>query len=344
MKKKILAISAVFTLCLCLCACGSGKSSKSKKEFTIVTTIFPEYDWVRQVLGERAEDAEVVMLLDNGVDLHSYQPTAKDIIKIAECDLFLYVGGESDAWAERVLSQHPSEKRVEINLLEALGEAAKEEETVEGMQASEEHEHEHEEEDEHEGEHEDGEEIEYDEHVWLSLRNAELLTGKICEALVKIDAQNADVYKKNTDTYVEKLKKLDERYTESLKNSRNRTLLFADRFPFRYLTEDYGLEYFAAFSGCSAESEASFETVIFLANKVDERNLPAILVLEGNDGKIADTVAANVKNKSVRVLTVNSLQSVTALDVKNGASYLQIMENNLPVFCEALGCEAVTLP
>ena len=320
--KRIIAI----TLCLMMLACfmtGCGTPSAKGDKLSIVTTIFPEYDWVKQILGDKAEHADVVMLLDNGVDLHSYQPTADDIIRISTCDLFIYVGGESDEWVEDALKESTNKDMAVINLLEVLGKDVKEEEIKEGMH-EEAHDHDH------------GEETEYDEHVWLSLKNAVKLCGYIAEKLGSIDAENKDAYIQNANAYIEKLNALDGKYREAVNAGSTKTLLFGDRFPFRYLTDDYGLDYYAAFVGCSAESEASFETILFLANKADELGLKAILQIDGADGKIARTVRDTTKTKDQTILTLDSMQSTTTADVKNGASYISIMEKNLAVLKDAL--------
>lgn len=328
--KKILSI----TLCLLMllgCASGCGTADTKKPEkLRVVTTIFPEYDWVMQILGDKAEQAEVTMLLDNGVDLHSYQPTADDIVKISTCDMFIYVGGESDEWVEDVLAEAQNKDMVVVNLLEVLGDAVKEEEVKEGMQ-EEDHEHEEDEED-----HEHEEEAEYDEHVWLSLKNAAFLCRHIADVLGQIDPANKAAYDTNADAYIEKLNALDDEYRAAVSAASVKTLLFGDRFPFRYLTDDYGLDYYAAFVGCSAETEASFETIVFLANKVDELDLHAILQIESADGRIAGTIRDTTATKDQAILTLNSMQSTTAADVKNGASYLMIMEENLAILKNAL--------
>ena len=348
-KYLIIIISAIITAGF-LTACASGASGTAKGDaegenrLQIVTTIFPEYDWVMNILGNNPADAEVSMLLDNGVDLHSYQPTADDILKISKCDMFIYVGGESDEWVEDALKEAVNKDMAVINLLDVLGDSVKEEEVVEGMQ-EEEHEHghddgeEHEHEDgdaeEHEHDHEEGE-AEYDEHVWLSLRNAATLTGYISKELQRIDEKNADIYKKNTDDYIAQLNALDKEYADAVSAASVKTLLFGDRFPFRYLTDDYGLTYYAAFVGCSAETEASFETITFLAEKVDELSLHAVMTIEGKDKRIAETIIQNTKSKDQQILTLDSMQSTTSKDVENGVSYLSVMENNLSVLKEAL--------
>ncbi|MBR1444288.1 MAG: zinc ABC transporter substrate-binding protein [Firmicutes bacterium] len=330
MKKIISFFIAAILLIGILSACSSAeneqKKTEEKKKIQIVTTIFPEYDWVKNILGENPADAEVTLLLDNGVDLHSYQPTADDILKISDCDMFIYVGGESDEWVEDALSEATNKDMKAVNLLEALGENVKEEEIVEGMESEEEEESN----EEHEHEHE------YDEHVWLSLKNTTLLVDKIESELASIDSQNADIYKKNADTYKEKLNKIDDEYKSAADKANVKTLLFGDRFPFRYLTDDYGLGYYAAFAGCSAETEADFETVVFLANKVDELSVDTILTIDGSDRKIAETIKDNTKTKDQKIMTMDSMQSTTMNDINNGTTYLSVMENNLEVFKEAL--------
>lgn len=319
MKKIISFMLAVMLPVLLFCGCGNNVKTNPDK-LSVVATIFPEYDWVMNILGDTAENAEVTMLLDSGVDLHSYQPTADDIIKISTCDLFIYVGGESDEWVEDALKNAPETLNA-INLLDVLGDSVKEEEVVEGMEAEDE---------------EESDEPELDEHVWLSLKNAEILVDAIKDELVKIDADNTEAYIANASAYCDKLKNLDSQYKSAVENAKIKTVLFADRFPFRYLTDDYGLSYYAAFVGCSAESEASFETIAFLANKTDELKLPAVITLEGTNHKIAETVISTSKNKTAQILTMDSMQSVTSDDVKNGANYLSIMEKNLETLKTAI--------
>ena len=327
--KKFLSVILILALVLGAlsgCAGTPAKETASAPKLRVVTTIFPIYDWVMNVLGDKASDAEVTMLLDNGVDLHSYQPTADDIVRISGCDLFIYVGGESDEWVADALQEATNKNIVVIDLMEVLGDSVKEEEVVEGMEHDHDEDHDHEE-----------EEAEYDEHVWLSLKNAAVLCRAIADALGQIDAGNASVYAASADSYIEKLNALDAQYQAAVDGAKYHTLLFADRFPFRYLADDYKLNYFAAFVGCSAETEASFETIIFLANKLDELGLPAVLQIESADGSIARTVVENTKDKDQQILTMDSMQSTTAQDVAAGAAYLAIMEQNLDVLKSALG-------
>ncbi len=466
------------------------------KQMKIVTTIFPEYDWVKTILGDKASNTELTLLLDNGVDLHSYQPTAEDMVKISECDMFVYVGGESDEWVEDILDTVENEDMVVINLMDVLGDSVKDEEVVEGMEH--EHEHEHAEIEEsdikdrtlgefagewkslypmlnagdleeyvehHAEEHgeeprevkeellakwkceadkisvdgdkitftyadgktetasykyagfkavkdEDGDitgvryqfetdsadapkyvqfndhgfepseevahfhiyygnesfdalddfganpyfvhdglnadevlemlmgghdhEEENDEHVWLSLKNADVICANIAVELGNIDTANKDLYMSNYSAYKEQLTSLDAEYKAAVDAGKNKTLLFGDRFPFRYLVDDYGLDYFAAFTGCSAESEASFETIVFLSGKVDELGLSAIMTIEGANHKIAETVRDNTTSKDQKILTMNSMQSTTSGDIANGTTYLSVMTSNLDVLKEAL--------
>jgi len=485
-----------------------------EKKLSVVTTIFPVYDWVREVVGEN-ENVDITLLLNSGVDLHSYQPTAEDIMKIATCDVFVYVGGESDEWVEDALKEAGNPDMKVINLVEAMGDGVKLEEIVEGMEHDHDHEHseahakevstfedhevqdralsdwagewqsgypyvldgtldegfrhkaesgsmtaeeykayyatgyetdiqritidgdantieyaykdgkvlkseykylgyyiqnwssgtraamyrfealdresgapvyiefndhiiepcraehfhfrcsdtsfddiedpesrwptfwpaemtgedilaafighDHGDDDDHEHEHD-----EPDEHVWLSLRNAQVLCQAIADVLGEADPANAGRYQANAQEYEARLAALDIEFVKAVKEANVRTVLFGDRFPFRYLVDDYGLSYYAAFSGCSAESEASFETIVFLSGKVDELDLPAVLTIEGDNHRIAETVVQNTRAKSAKILTVDSMQSTTSADVKNGVTYLGVMTDNLEILKQAL--------
>ena len=332
MKKILGVIAAVLSVAIIFAACSNGrnnnenttKNNENNTKLSIVTTIFPEYDWVRQILGENQDNVDLTMLLDKGVDLHSYQPSADDMVKVSKCDLFIYIGGESDTWGDDALKSAQNKNMKVINLLDVLGNSVKEEEQVEGMQAEEE-----EEEGEEEG-------PEYDEHVWLSLKNAKILCSSIADALCEIDSKNADVYKKNLNEYTKNLDALDKEYQQAVNGAKYDTLVFGDRFPFRYMVDDYSLKYYAAFVGCSAETEASFETIKFLANKVDELGVTTVLTIEDPKHKIAQTVVENTKEKNQKILALNSMQSVTSDDVKNGETYLNVMQSNLDVLKQAL--------
>lgn len=325
MKKILALLLALWIPAAVLSGCAPQDDSAASNKLNIVTTIFPAYDWVREILGDETDRAEITTLLDSGVDLHSYQPTVDDIVKISDCDLFLYVGGESDGWVDDALKNAPNKERKVIRLLDVLGDSAKAEETVAGMQ-EEEHDHE--------------EEAEYDEHIWLSLKNAQMLVAAISKALQESDPARKDTYAANAAAYVEKLSALDGEYRAAVDSGKYKTLLFGDRFPFRYLADDYGLDYYAAFPGCSAETEASFETVSFLAGKMDALGLPCVLTIEGTQHKIAETIVQNTAQKNQQILTMDSMQAVTANDAASGVSYLSIMEKNLSVLKKALGQEA----
>ena len=333
MKKIAFFASLVFLMTFMLAGCNteSGEKATSSKKISIVASIYPQYDWLKNILGERADSVDLKLLVKNGMDLHSYQPSAQDIATIAKADMVIYVGGESDEWIEKALAATPKKGRIAINMMKALGDRVKEEEIVEGMQADPST-------SSGTGEHEHEEEVENDEHIWLSLAAAKYLVGgDLAEALAKIDTANAETYRTNASDYTVKLNELDDDYAAAVAGATHKTILFGDRFPFRYLVDDYGIKYYAAFVGCSAESEASFETVTFLAGKMDSLQLPAILTIEGSDTKIARTVLEASKNsKGAEILTLNSMQSVTDEQIKAGVSYLSIMQSNLEILKKAL--------
>lgn len=331
MKKIIIAVLCMLLTAGTLAGCGEKNKSEKNADLSIVATIFPGYDWVREIMGDEAENADITMLMDNGTDLHSYQPTADDISKISKCDLFIYAGGESDEWVKDALKQAENKDMKVINMMEMLGDSVKTEEVVEGMES--EHDHDHDEDGDH---HDSDQEVEYDEHTWLSLKNAEMICEAIENDLSSLDPENKDIYKKNSEEYISKLSELDSKYQKTVDDAARKTVLFGDRFPFRYLTDDYGLDYYAAFVGCSAETEASFKTVKFLAEKVDELDLPCVMTIEGSDHKIAETIIRNTADKDQKVLTMDSMQAVTASDLKDGKTYLSVMEKNLEALKEAL--------
>lgn len=355
MKKIAFLAILLFASVLMLTACNteSGKKDSSQKKISIVATIYPQYDWLKNVIGERADAVDLKLLIKNGTDLHSYKPSAQDIATIAKADLVVYVGGESDEWIEKALEATPKEGRIALNLMKALGDRVKEEEVVEGMQ-TEEHHHEHgEEAEEHEHEHHEHakvtepaeatsehhhhEEVENDEHIWLSPKNAWILVNALAQSLSKVDSANSSIYTANAVLYNAKLWEMDKEFATAVSDASQKTILFGDRFPFRYLVDDYGIKYYAAFVGCSAESEASFETVTFLAGKMDSLQLPAIFTIDGSNGKIARAILEASKNsKNAQVLTLNSMQSVTDEQIKAGVDYLSIMRDNLEVLKKAL--------
>ena len=319
-KQKYIALFSALILIICTTTLGlsgcSGNEIKDSGKLTIVATVFPAYDWTREILGDKGE---LTLLSSNGADLHNYQPTAEDMSKIATCDMFIYVGGESDSWAEDAVKTSLKKDMIAVNLLEVLGEAVVEEKELEGMEHS----------------HEEEENPQADEHVWLSLKNAQTVCRYIAEQLGNIDGENAHQYMENAKKYNEKLDLLDTKYKEAVETARYDTLLFADRFPFRYLTVDLGLKCYAAFSGCSTETEAGVQTIAFLSAKLKELNLPAVMIIDGSDGSIASTVIKTAEGTQ-KILTLNSMQSLTQAVLDTGITYFSVMECNLDILREAL--------
>lgn len=299
---------------LLLAGCGSGNAHSTDKP-RIVCSVFPEYDWTKQILGTHADDFELCYLLESGADPHSFQPSVEDMMKVADCDLFLYIGGESDEWTADAIAEAVNPDMQTVALLDVLGGETVTEEVKEGMQAEEEAE----------------ETPAYDEHVWLSLRRAKTVCGEIAERLCQIDSANAADYRANLTAYTQKLDALDQDFQALADSASQKTLLFGDRFPFRYFTEDYGLDYYAAFAGCSAETEASFETVVFLADKLDELGLDTVYTIESSDGSLARTIIENTKDKNQQIAVLNSIQSVTAKQIADGTTYLSMMQQNYDV-------------
>ena len=321
MKRITMLFCTIFICALVFAGCSPENNSHNEKKMDdkvkIVVTTFPLYDWVRNL----APEAEITLLMDNGVDLHNYQPSAADIIKISNADLFIYVGGESDKWVPNILEQSQNNKLISLNLLETIGDKALEEEIIEGME--DEYEHDHKE-----------EEAEMDEHLWLSLRNAKICCLEIEKKLEIIDKNHVDSYQENSSSYIKKIETLNQKFVDAAKNVKNPILLFGDRFPFRYFCEDYGLSYYAAFAGCSAETEASFETITFLADKVKTLKLGHVCVIEGNDTKIAEMIIKE-SGSNADILQFYSMQSVYGEDLQK-ESYLSFMEKNLDALIIAL--------
>lgn len=378
-KKKIgMVLFLGFTVLFAL-YCANGYATQTKEEtqdkkekedkIKITCMIFPQYDWLRQVIGEENDRYDIELLLDSGAELHSYQPTVEDMAKISSSDFFFYVGGESDSWVTDAIKSAKNPNLKAVSLLEMLKDYAKEEEEIEGAMEHRHTDHETEEELEKHGksldekakkelekngdtssektkdERENQDEIskendhakEYDEHLWLSIRNAEVAVDKISEILSKLDIENASTYQENSQAYEQSLQSLDEEYQDMAEHAKRKTILFGDRFPFRYLADDYGLHYYAAFEGCSAETGVSFETIIFLAGKMDEQNLPAIFTLENSNEQLAKAIVENTKGKNQEILTLHSMQSVTKKQIQeDGISYLGLMRENLKVMRKAL--------
>lgn len=319
LKRITAALGAAVIMISAFASCAAAPAEKNDT-IDVVCTIFPCYDWTKQVVGD-APDVNVTYLLENGADLHNFQPTADDTIKISDCDVFVYVGGESDEWVDEALGNARNKNMKVIKLINAVAENVVEEELKEGMEAEVEH-------DENENSRE------YDEHIWLSLNNAQRCVSAIADGLCESDSKNSAIYRENSNLYNAELQLLDRSF-HTLFDEKKPTLIFGDRFPFRYFTEDYDLDYYAAFSGCSADTEASFETVIFLAQKADELNAEYIFAIENSDCTIADAVIQNNADKSQKVAILDSVQSISAQQISDGADYLGIMKKNYEILEEA---------
>lgn len=322
MKKRILLIVMVLMLGLALVACGDTSQMQETQKHTIVCTSFAAYDWTNALMQNVDTDFEVEYLLDNGVDLHNFQPTTEDFVTINNCDAFLYFGGVSDTWVKDALQQNPNKNRKTIDFMNLHG--IKFVENIEPDHDCEEeghyHEHNH----------------EVDEHIWLSIHNAETCVQEIAKMLMQLEPKNAEFYQENCNNYIKQLEALDREFKDTVKAAKGNMLLFADRFPFVYLTEAYGLEYEAAFPGCSAETEASFDTLVSLINILEEYQLPAVYVMEHSESDVAETIIRESSLDQVDILTMHSMQSVSKQDIQQGATYLSLMEDNRNVLEQGL--------
>lgn len=319
LKKIIAAVLLPILILTALCACSTKQENTDKLK--IVCTIFPYYDWVKNITAE-SENTELILLLDKGTDPHSFQPSAEDIVTISTADIFIYTGGESDSWAEDVLKTAGNDDTLVLKLMDCLEAdslycVAENNEDAKHL-------------------HKNGEDTDHapDEHIWLSLNNAALLTEKITDALIEKSIENKDLYEKNCKSYKEELLLLNATFERTFFSLQKDTVVVADRFPFIYLVNDYGLKYHAAFPGCSAESEASFETVTRLSEQIDKLGLTHILITETSDGAVAETVRNNTAARNQQILTLNSIQSVTKDKLTH--SYIEIMKENLSVLESAL--------
>lgn len=316
LKKIITGVLAAFMLAGC-----APKQQQNTTKLKIVATTFPQYDWIREIIGKDNTNVDLQLLMKNGGDLHSYQPTAGDIANIADANLFVYVGGESDEWVDDALKEKTNKDMKVVNMMQTLGDDIDEEE--EGL----------------EKESEDHEEIEYDEHVWLSLKRAQKIVKAIADELGELDSTNAKKYQENAEAYIAKLAALDKSYESTVNTVKNKTWIFADRMPFHYLAKDYGITTYAAFNGCSTETNASFNTIVSLAKYADELGIKHIMTIEGSDKKLAKAVIENTTDKNQDILTLNSLQSVSQSDIDKGLTYYGAMEENLKVLAQSFNTE-----
>ena len=327
MIKKGLAFLLLLSIfLLCMAGCGKREENGTLK---IVCTVFSVYEWTRNIVGD-VEGVEIVWLVRNGTDVHSYQPTTADIVDMLSCDLLVYIGGETETWVEKSLEHRKKDECTMLDLSDADGVVLREVSAesiigTEDQEASHEHDHNH--------AHTHGA---MDEHIWLSLRNAEACSRAIAEAICQIDPAREDVYRDRLQSYVAQMRELDEAYQNTIAEASEPTLLFADRFPFVYLAEDYGIRYVAAFEGCSTESEVTPETILHLAHHADQWDLRWIMVTESSDGTLAQGIIRATEQKNQRVAVLDSMQSVDWSEMESGESYLGIMERNLSVLRQVL--------
>lgn len=313
--KRLILIILIILLIFKLSGCGYIKNM-NPEGLNIITTIFPPYDFVREIAGN---NVNITLLLPPGSESHSYEPTPQDIIKIKKCDLFIYNGGKSDNWVNTILDSF----EYDINVLLMIDTVdIVEEEIIEGMET------------EDVNVSDDNKETEYDEHIWTSPVNSIKIVSAICDALIKIDTENSDIYTKNTAAYIKKLEKLDSEFRSVANNSPNKTLIFGDRFPFRYFSDEYGFKYYAAFPGCSNETEPSASTLTFLIDKVKDENISTVFYIEFSNHLIADSIA---EATGANTALFHSCHTVSREDILNGTSYLSLMEQNLITLKEALG-------
>lgn len=315
MKRKIIVIliSVIVTILIFYSIIQIGininfQSNKEEKELKIVTTIFPYYDFARAVVGN---DNNIYLLVKPGGEIHSYEPTPADIIKIQNSDIFIYNGGENDAWVDEILNTIDTSKTIIIKMMDYVDVFEEENEYI----YTENQEHD-----------EDEEEIEYDEHIWTSPKNAIKLVKTISEKLMNIDEKNKDIYEKNAEKYIGEIENIDNEIKQIVDNSDTKLLIFGDRFPFRYFIEEFGLKYRAAFSGCSTENEPSSSTIAKLIETIKENNIPAVLYIELSSQKVSNTIA---EETGVKTMCLQSCQSISKRDFENGKTYVSIMQENV---------------
>ncbi len=316
MKNKIWISMIVITMVMTLFGCEKKETEtleNSDEKLSVITTLFPYYDFVKQIAGDKVN---VSMIVPAGMDTHSFEPTPADMITIQKADVFIYNGGDMESWVSQVLDASENKEQVTDVMMDHVKIVV--EETVEGMELEEEGE---------EGE------VEYDEHIWTSPVNAQKIVAEICTVLSKVDPENANVYQKNTDAYIVQLKDLDKEFKDVINNSDRKTIIFGDKFPLRYFAEEYGLTYYAAFPGCSTETEPSPDTVAFLIDKAKEEKVPVIYYLELSSQKIADTICEGAGAKK---LLFHSCHNVSKDDFNSGVTYLELMKQNVRNLKEGL--------
>lgn len=306
--KKFTRITALLTaaataLCLCSCTSQNDTDNRDSGKLKIISTVFPPYDLAKQIAGD---NADISILLPPGSESHTYEPTAKEILEIQNCDIFLYIGGENEQWAEKIISSNKSDSVKTVKLIDC----------VKTLEEADLHEEEHHEEHSHEA----------DEHIWTSPKNEQLMLTAVYDAICEADPENKAVYTKNKDSYNEQLSELDKAYKEAIDNAKNKTIIIADKFPFRYLAEEYGLDCYAAFSSCSDESEPSAAAMTSLISKIKELKIPVVYYLEFSSTKVADTLCSETGASS---LMLHSCHNVSKEDLEKGISYVDLMKQNL---------------
>ena len=306
LKRKLLAVitAAATVFSLCACSSESGYSNSDSGKLKIISTVFPPYDLARQIAGD---NAEISILLPPGSEIHNYEPSAKDMIAIRNCDIFLYIGGENEQWAEKLINSNDTKNITAVKLIDYVPVLSEDED---------EHDHDH----DHEHEHET------DEHIWTSPKNAQLMLSAVYDAICKVDPSDKQTYTKNKDAYAKQLSDLDNAYRSAVDNAKNKTIVLADKFPFRYLAHEYGLEFSAAFAACSDESEPGVSTMIKLTKTIKENNIPAVYYLEFSSTKIADTLCDET---GATKLMLHSCHNVSKQDIENNVSYVDLMKQNL---------------
>lgn len=315
LNKVILFVAIAVLSMTALSACGKkeGNNEVSSDKINVVATIFPEYDFLRQIGGEHIN---LTMLLTPGAESHSFEPTPQDIKAVTKSDMFVYVGGDSDAWVDSILDSIDTKNTDIVTLMDCV--SLVEEETVDGMTPEEE---------------EDSGEVEYDEHVWTSPKNAMLIVQKLCDNLCQIDPDNADNYKQNTKNYIDKLTDLDKEFQNVVDNAKRTEIVVGDRFPFRYFADEYGLTYYAAFPGCSTDTEVSAATIAFLDDKIKQDSIPVVFHIELSNEKVCDAICEATGAKSE---LLNAVHNISKSDFDAGITYIDLMEHNVEVLKEAL--------
>lgn len=322
MSRRILLLTAILFIASVFSACSityyDENDENKEDKLQIVTTIFPQYDFARQIGKEKIS---LKMLVTPGGENHSYEPTPQDIIAVRDCDIFICTGGESDIWSKVILNSIDAPNLKIIKMMECVN--AVEEEISDGMTEK--------------LPIEEEEETEYDEHVWTSPQNAKKISEAIVKAMILADKKNEDFFQSNYDEYSKKLDELDKDYRNAVSKAENKTVIFGDRFPFRYLFDEYGLNYYAAFPGCSTDSDVSAKTMMFLIDKIKENKLSAVFYIEFSARKIADTISSET---GAEPLLFHSCHTVSGKDFENGITYIDLMKNNLENLKRGLNIEA----